>query len=227
MANLSGLAMPILVSAALKSTFVLGAAWLVAFALRGRSAAARHLVWTAAAAALLALPLLVGGAAGLAYRTAGAILPVNLGLVFHATGTAVNGPAAAAVPSSPGTGQPAAGAPVRRLDWKTWLMLAVGRGCGHLTRPDAGGLRCHVAGAAPGGSVSRAGPCTGAGGGAGDPARSRGSRNRARQHAHDLRAASPFHLHALRCRFVDRPASVRWFCCMNWRTCGAATWLRT
>ena len=41
---------------ALKSTAVLGAAWLMAMALRHRSAAARHLVWTAAAAALVALP---------------------------------------------------------------------------------------------------------------------------------------------------------------------------
>src|SRR5450432_2328171 len=113
MANLSGLAMPILVSAALKSTFVLGAAWLVALAMRARSAAARHLVWTAAAAALLALP--IGRAA--------AILPVNLGLVFHATGTAGVDAPAVAMPSSPGTGQRAAGVPVRRLDWKAWLML--------------------------------------------------------------------------------------------------------
>jgi TonB family protein len=48
----------ILVGVALKSTIVLGAAWVAAFALRSRSAAVRHLVWTAAAAALLALPLL-------------------------------------------------------------------------------------------------------------------------------------------------------------------------
>src|SRR5260370_28174707 len=43
---------------ALKSTVVLGAAWFAVFILRGRSAAARHLVWTAAAAAVLALPFL-------------------------------------------------------------------------------------------------------------------------------------------------------------------------
>src|SRR6185369_10821120 len=46
------------VGVALKSTVVLGAAWLAAFLLRGRSAAARHLVWTAAASAVLALPVL-------------------------------------------------------------------------------------------------------------------------------------------------------------------------
>src|SRR5437588_6999371 len=46
------------IGVALKSTVVLGVAWFAAFALRGRSAAARHLVWTAAAAAVLALPFL-------------------------------------------------------------------------------------------------------------------------------------------------------------------------
>src|SRR5450432_2243047 len=127
MANLSGLALPILVSAALKSTFVLGAAWLVALAMRARSAAARHLVWTAAAAALLALPFLSVALQALPIGRAAAILPVNLGLLFHATGTAGVDASVAAMPSSPGTGKPGAGAPVRGLewkpDWKTWLML--------------------------------------------------------------------------------------------------------
>ena len=123
MANLSGLAMPILVSAALKSTFVLGAAWLVALAMRARSAAARHLVWTAAAAALLALPFLSVALQALPIGRAAAILPVNLGLVFHATGTAGVDAPAVAMPSSPGTGQRAAGVPVRRFDWKIWLMM--------------------------------------------------------------------------------------------------------
>src|SRR5215469_353514 len=45
-------------AAALKSTAVLALAWPIAKLLRGRSSAARHLVWTAAAAAVLALPLL-------------------------------------------------------------------------------------------------------------------------------------------------------------------------
>jgi hypothetical protein len=48
----------ILVGVALKGTIVLGAAWLAAFLLRGQSAAARHLMWSASAAALLALPLM-------------------------------------------------------------------------------------------------------------------------------------------------------------------------
>jgi beta-lactamase regulating signal transducer with metallopeptidase domain len=43
---------------ALKSTAVLAGAWLIAMLLRGRSAAVRHLVWTAASAAVLVLPFL-------------------------------------------------------------------------------------------------------------------------------------------------------------------------
>jgi hypothetical protein len=41
---------------ALKSTVLLGAAWLLSLVLRRRSAAVRHLVWTGAAVAVLALP---------------------------------------------------------------------------------------------------------------------------------------------------------------------------
>jgi TonB family protein len=49
---------PILVDAALKGSIVLAVAAAAAWILRNRSAAVRHLVWTAAAAALIALPLL-------------------------------------------------------------------------------------------------------------------------------------------------------------------------
>ena len=68
-------------SAALKSTVVLALAWLVAKLLRGRSSAARHVVWTAAAAAVLALPFLSLGLPELR-------LPVTLpSLTFQATVT--------------------------------------------------------------------------------------------------------------------------------------------
>jgi TonB family protein len=127
MADLSGLAMPVLVSAALKSTLVLGAAWLVAFALRGRSAAARHLVWTSAAAALLALPLLSIALPSLRLGAGGGLLP-NLGLVFHATSTAGAGAAAPTPAAAAGASKPAAirAAQFRDWkiwDWKMWLML--------------------------------------------------------------------------------------------------------
>ena len=128
MSNLSGLAMPILVSAALKSTVVLGTAWLVALALRGRSAAARHLVWTAAAAALLALPFLAVSLPMLHIGAAGAILPVDLGVVFRAAGIAGSGVAGTRSAAPAGTTRLGAPAPVRPLDWKTGLMLVWGAG---------------------------------------------------------------------------------------------------
>ena len=123
MADLSGLAIPVLVSAALKSTLVVGAAWLMALALRGRSAAARHLVWTAAAAALLALPLLSISLPSLRLGSGGGLLPANLGLVFHATGTAGVNATATPVPSARATGKPGAVAAARPIGWKIWLML--------------------------------------------------------------------------------------------------------
>ena len=85
----------IFMSAALKSTVVLGAAWLAAWALRGRSAALRHLVWTAAAAAVLALPFLSASLPALRVPASGALLPFDPAVVFRVAGTA------AAEPSSP------------------------------------------------------------------------------------------------------------------------------
>ncbi len=75
-------------SLALKGTAVLCAAYLAAFALRHRSAAARHLVWTAAFAALLALPLLSVSLPSLRIPGASSILPDASNLVFRATATA-------------------------------------------------------------------------------------------------------------------------------------------
>ena len=92
MVNWTASAWPILASAALKSTLVLGAAWLMTYILRGRSAAARHMVWTAAAAALVALPFLSVGLPALHLPLANAVLPADAGLVFRAT---------AALPGSP------------------------------------------------------------------------------------------------------------------------------
>src|SRR5271157_1623612 len=102
---------------ALKSAAVLSVAWLAAALLRGRSAAARHMVWTAAFAALLALPFLAVSLPPL--RVAGTLLLPSV--VFQTTATA-----SAAVPDAQAL---ASGAAVpakpssRRPDILFWLML--------------------------------------------------------------------------------------------------------
>src|SRR5437899_1619798 len=88
---------------ALKSTAVLGAAWLAAFLLRGRSAAARHLVWTAAAAAVLALPFLSLSLPALPVPIAGALLP-EAGVLFQTTATTGADRAVLPAPRWPGAG---------------------------------------------------------------------------------------------------------------------------
>src|ERR1039457_6307412 len=118
MLNWTASAWPILASAALKSTLVLGAAWLIAWLLRNRSAAARHMAWTASAAALVALPLLTVALPALRVRMANAVLPAEVGIVFRATAATAagqpGGPAAAKVtPANPTTTAPA---PARGID---------------------------------------------------------------------------------------------------------------
>ena len=111
----------IFVSAALKSTVVLGAAWLAAWALRGRSAALRHLVWTAAAAAVLALPFLSASLPALRVPASGALLPFDPAVVFRvASSAAVEPPSSSLLPSA--TARRAINAP-RYYDWRIWLML--------------------------------------------------------------------------------------------------------
>ena len=109
------------IGAALKSTTVLSVAWLSAFLLRGRSAAARHLVWTAAAAAVLALPFLSVSLPVLPVSTASALLP-NAGLLFQTTAIARPDDAASQRPvatNAPGPSRPAPWRP----DWRLSLML--------------------------------------------------------------------------------------------------------
>lgn len=104
-------------SVALKSTIVLGAAWLAAALLRKQSAATRHLMWKTACAALLALPLL-----SLALPT----LPIGSeylpsGIVFRASafaGSKTSGAPAAALPGSRTPARPAPQAP----DWRLGLI---------------------------------------------------------------------------------------------------------
>src|SRR4051794_13643886 len=91
-----------LVDLTLKSTLVLAIAWLAALALRRRSAAARHIVWTAASAALLALPLLSLSLPAWHHPLADVILPAGNAVTFRTTATAgeVAGPSAPSAPSS-------------------------------------------------------------------------------------------------------------------------------
>jgi TonB family protein len=78
---------------ALKSTALLAAAWLSAFAMRRRSAAARHLVWMAAFAAVLALPLLTAAIPAIeAPWTAWLPAPSSFQFTTTATSTADRAP---------------------------------------------------------------------------------------------------------------------------------------
>ena len=111
----------ICVGVALKSTVVLGAAWLAAFLLRGRSAAARHLVWTASAAAVLALPFLSVSLPALPIRVAGRLLPEAM-VVFQTS--AAMGADRAAAPAAQRSGAPRPAQPAPwRPDWRLSLML--------------------------------------------------------------------------------------------------------
>ena len=108
--------------AALKSIAVLCAAWLIALGLRKRSAASRHLVWTAAAAALVALPLLSISLPVLRVHTGGLLAAVP-SITFHADANAsAGGPIADAARSATRPAAPAASTPWR-LNLALCLML--------------------------------------------------------------------------------------------------------
>src|SRR5579872_734700 len=107
----------LLAAMAIKGTVVLGAAWLIGLLLRHRSAAARHLVWSGAFAALLLLPLLSVWLPALAVPLPEPL--VEAGPVFRtATSSTPVVPAVAKV--RPATPQPA---PPRPLDWRWGLLL--------------------------------------------------------------------------------------------------------
>ena len=111
----------LLAGTALKSTAILGAAWLAAFCLRRRSAATRHLVWTGAAASIVALPLLALAVPAL--HLPRLAVPVNPGILFQTTVTA--SPSAAAISTSSATIAAASGADAPwRPDWVLYALLA-------------------------------------------------------------------------------------------------------
>src|SRR5258708_29449543 len=107
----------ILMRVALKSTAILVAAWLCAFLLRKRSAAARHLVWTAAAVAVLALPILTLLLPALRLPIAN----TTTSIMFQAIGSAQPATQTQGVVARLGTSAPV-GRPQWRPDWKVALM---------------------------------------------------------------------------------------------------------
>src|SRR5215472_13256672 len=122
MLNWTATIWPMLATVAIKGTVVLGAACMVTFAMRNRSAAARHLVWTACAAALLALPVLSGALPVLRLPAASAILPGDAGLVFRSTVTAAQAPSGSTAPAPQRTGSAAqVVAPAR--EWRSLALL--------------------------------------------------------------------------------------------------------
>src|SRR5690242_5250255 len=107
-------------SVALKGILILGAAWVAALLLYKSSAAVRHLVWSAALAALLVLPFLVLALPALPVSIADSLL--SPGFIFQANASA----GAEDAPSSSGHLEAAASgtyaaSPLR--DWRLLLLL--------------------------------------------------------------------------------------------------------
>jgi TonB family protein len=120
----------VLADATVKSAAVLVAAWIVALLLCRRSAAARHLLWTAAFAAVLALPFLSVSLPELPVRGTGAILPSAA--VFQTTATARAGtPPNRETRAKPSGRQPQPGP--WRPDWPLWITIAWIAGAATLT----------------------------------------------------------------------------------------------
>ncbi|MDQ6758247.1 MAG: energy transducer TonB, partial [Acidobacteriota bacterium] len=112
----------ILVGTAIKASIVLSLAWLVAVLLRRRSAAARHLVWTAAAAAVLALPLFTIGLPALQLPAMTGILRSSPTVVFSSTASQAR-PAAVPYAWSDTRAVAPTKKPAGRVNWQLWLML--------------------------------------------------------------------------------------------------------
>ena len=109
-----------LLDLALKTSAVLAAAWLATRLLRQRTAALRHLVWTAAAAAVLALPLLSLFLPPVRVPVAGRLLALVPNITFQTGATAG---AAAAPGFAPGTAQPAPAPASAPIDWRLFPLL--------------------------------------------------------------------------------------------------------
>ena len=198
----------ILGSVALKSTVVLGAAWLSALLLRRRSPAVRHLIWTAASAAVLAIPFLSAGLPALRVPSPAAYLQGETGLVFRGLfGARGRGRAGSARPAGAGPAiacaRPAFGRPgtVDSQDLACWCWALAGTDDGRVCVPLA------VATARLPAERRRHGEA--ACGRTGDSAfRTRAGRRRGTD-ADGLRSSAAGHSDALRSGGVDRGAAAR------------------
>jgi TonB family protein len=116
-----------LVGVALKSSAVLAVAWLAAWFLRKRPAAIRHLLWTAAAASVLALPLLSFVLPVFRMPGSQALLALVPNITFQAESTA----GAASAPRIGLTTAPRKAAPAHSpIDWRLFPMLLWAAGFG-------------------------------------------------------------------------------------------------
>src|SRR5262245_40097516 len=115
----------LLINFTLKSTLILALAWAMAFAMRRRSAASRHIVWTAAFAGILALPLLSLSLPSWSNRWANGVLPADSGITFHATTTTGDtaGVAAQGAPRQ-GAAEPRSRAPIDKRSPLVWVWAA-------------------------------------------------------------------------------------------------------
>jgi TonB family protein len=105
---------------ALKSSAVLVAASLAAWLLRGRTAAARHMVWMAAAGAVLALPWLSLGLPAVRMPGGARLLELVPNITFQANATAGAAASRQFATSAPLRTSTPAHAPV---DWRLFLVL--------------------------------------------------------------------------------------------------------
>ncbi|MGD0298827.1 MAG: TonB family protein [Bryobacteraceae bacterium] len=108
------------VGVSVKSSLVLGIAWLITFTLRRRSAAMRHLVWTAGAAAVLAVPFFSLWLPALPIPSAATIAP-GVAALFETTARVSSDSATGRLAGRSGVASPKR--PIQKpLDWRLLLM---------------------------------------------------------------------------------------------------------
>ena len=112
-----------LAGAAIKSTALLGAAWMVTRAMTRRPAAERHAVWTAAFAAVLLLPLLTAALPGLRAPGLSNVLPSAAGPLFQATVSASGGSRPAVASSGALSAVTPPAIRLGPMDWRAAVLL--------------------------------------------------------------------------------------------------------